>query len=58
MSAFVDRGEEAGAFGAPKKELRVACPLGFLEDDVTMSAALRLSGVAIVVARTVWQGIG
>ena len=48
LSVFVERGEELGGFGALKKEVRVPCALGFLEDEVARSAALRFSGVAIV----------
>ena len=47
LSVLVDRGEELGGLGAPKKEFRVACSLGFLDDEVSTSAALRLTGVAM-----------
>lgn len=46
-SVFVERGEELGGFGAAKKELRVACSLGFLADEASASAALRFTGVAM-----------
>ena len=48
MGGPLDIGEEAGCFGAPKKEVMVAFALGFFEVDVAMSAAFRLRGVAIL----------
>ena len=44
----LDSGEEAGCFGAPKKEVMVAFALGFFELEVATSAAFRLRGVAMV----------
>ena len=46
-SDFVDIGDELGGLGAPKKDVKLACALGFLEVEVAMSTALRFNGVAM-----------
>lgn len=48
-SDLVDIGDELGGFGTPKKDVRDACALGFLEVELAMSAALRFNGVAMTV---------
>ena len=46
---FLESGEEAGCFGAWKKEVMEAFALGFFAVELAMSAALRFRGVAILV---------
>ena len=55
--AFLESGEEAGCFGAPKKEVMEALALGFLAVELAMSAALRFRGVAILVYKVTDKGV-
>ena len=47
-SSFLEIGEEAGCFGAPKNEVIDAFALGFFEPEPAKSAALRFKDVDIL----------
>lgn len=47
-ASLLDIGEEAGCFGAAKKEVMVAFALGFFESEPATSAAFRFKDVDIL----------